>query len=93
MLMLGRVKILGTVVVKYDGAPMRLDTGENVIQSDEVIARLLKAVNSEGVSMKRSPVLVKPSGVNAIGILAALKTSDWGIESSNAPDWIAKAHI
>ena len=72
---------------------MRLDTGENVIQRDEVIVRLLKAVNSEGVSMKRSPVLVKPLGVNATEILSALKTSDWGVESSNAADWIAKDYI
>ena len=63
---------------------MRLDTGENVIQSDDAIVRLLKGVNADGISMERSPLLFKPTGVNAPCALSALKTPEWGAPSSSA---------
>ena len=72
MLIESRVKKLARVVNR-DGTPMRLGTCDNVIQSHEVMVRLLKATNNEGVSMQRSPILVKPLQVRAIGIISALK--------------------
>ena len=72
---------------------MRLDTGENVIRSDEVIVRLVKGVDAEGVSMKRSPILVRPSEVNAFGIISALKTDDWGVPTGYTLGQIANSNF
>ena len=58
-----------------------------------ILVRLIKGVNADGVSMKRSPVLAKPNGVNAVGILSALKTDDWGVQTSGTSDWIATVNF
>ena len=72
---------------------MRLDTGDNVIQNDEVVVRLLNAVNADGVSAKRSPTLIKPPKVDACGIISALNTDEWGIQTCNAPTQSLKSRL
>ena len=69
---------------------MRLDTGENVIQSDETIARLLKGTHVAGVPMMSLPIVAKPLSVSALSILSALSTAQLGAPSSNASGPIDK---
>ena len=92
MLIESRAKNLASVVANHDGTPMRLDTGGNVIQSDEVIVRLLKSTNA-WVSMKRSPISVKPLQLNATGVIPALKTAGWGARPCNASGSIDKVKL
>ena len=43
-------------MVRYDGDPMRCDAGKSIIQSNEVIARLLHGINTGPEKKERMAV-------------------------------------
>ena len=67
------------ILLKHDGAAMRLNAGGNIMRSDEIAIRSLSGIGADGSVMKYVPVLTKPANRSTLGIMSCLHLSKIGI--------------
>ena len=68
------------LVAKMDGTGMELNEGGSIIRTREVVARCLRAYKPDGSSLAIAPTLTFPPSLDALGVIAALRTEEWGIQ-------------